>query len=263
MKTFMLLLFSLFSLSLRAANSLPQDEILYSPECCSSAQMTEGTVCTGDYVNGYGSCTFENGDIYEGFFLNGMRNGPGIYKYKNGTVYMGNWLNDAKDGYATVTWVDGSIFFGFYSANERKGLGIFIDASKDISAGIWSGNSRTEVYDYSSTGNTTGCLAGECENRFGRYQYSDNDIFLGFFSEGYETSGIYSFVDLGDLYLGQLYHGKLDGFGLYRWKDGSYYLGLYKNGERDGLGMYIGVNEGDDLIGKFEKGTLIINMDEK
>lgn len=38
--------------------------------------------------------TYASGDIYEGYFNKGLRQGQGLYKYYNGDRYEGNWFND-------------------------------------------------------------------------------------------------------------------------------------------------------------------------
>lgn len=36
---------------------------------------------------GHGKAIYENGETYEGLYINGKRNGYGIYTYKNGYIY--------------------------------------------------------------------------------------------------------------------------------------------------------------------------------
>ena len=40
---------------------------------------------------------YENGDIYEGDFSNGMKQGQGIYRYRNGDTYEGRFVDDKKN----------------------------------------------------------------------------------------------------------------------------------------------------------------------
>jgi hypothetical protein len=39
---------------------------------------------------------YQNGDIYEGEWKNGLKDGSGIYKYYNGDKYSGCWNEDKK-----------------------------------------------------------------------------------------------------------------------------------------------------------------------
>ena len=50
---------------------------------------------------------YNNGDYYEGNFLNGKKNGVGKYIYHNGDVYEGSWLNDMKHGEGTYRQATG------------------------------------------------------------------------------------------------------------------------------------------------------------
>jgi hypothetical protein len=52
-----------------------------------------------NYVrNGYGIYKYDNGDIYEGDFVEGLREGQGEYLYNDGSVYRGSWKEDKKHG---------------------------------------------------------------------------------------------------------------------------------------------------------------------
>ncbi len=39
-----------------------------------------------------------NGDIFEGFFVNGLKNGKGIFKWKDGSIYEGEFKNNNIEG---------------------------------------------------------------------------------------------------------------------------------------------------------------------
>ncbi|MGQ7463034.1 hypothetical protein ACTGZQ_11135 [Streptococcus suis] len=54
-------------------------------------------------MNGQGTLTFENGDVYEGQFKNGIFNGNGTYKSVNGWVYTGQFKNGYADGKGKLT----------------------------------------------------------------------------------------------------------------------------------------------------------------
>ena len=50
--------------------------------------------------------TLFNGDIFKGTFKNNQRHN-GTYYYKNGDFYEGYWNNDVKDGYGKLTLANG------------------------------------------------------------------------------------------------------------------------------------------------------------
>lgn len=54
-------------------------------------------------MNGQGTLTFENGDVYEGQFRNGIFNGNGTYKSVSGWVYTGQFRNGYADGKGKLT----------------------------------------------------------------------------------------------------------------------------------------------------------------
>jgi hypothetical protein len=43
-----------------------------------------------DYT-GFATATYPDGEIYEGDFIEGIREGNGIYRYITGDVYSGQW----------------------------------------------------------------------------------------------------------------------------------------------------------------------------
>lgn len=46
-----------------------------------------------------GTIKFANGDIYEGDWSQGAKNGYGKYQCANGVVFDGRWKDDARHGY--------------------------------------------------------------------------------------------------------------------------------------------------------------------
>ena len=42
--------------------------------------------------------THRNGNVYEGIFDNGRKNGFGRMTYANGDLYIGNWIDNRRDG---------------------------------------------------------------------------------------------------------------------------------------------------------------------
>lgn len=64
-------------------------------------------------INGYGVYKYKNGDIYEGDFVDGKRDGLGEYIYKDKSYYRGEWKDDNKTGR------------GVYCKNEKEYNGIW------------------------------------------------------------------------------------------------------------------------------------------
>ena len=55
-----------------------------------------------------GVMKWANGDLYDGFWFNGLRHGSGIYRFSDGGYYFGTWTRGLKDGKGT-----------FYPAGSR------------------------------------------------------------------------------------------------------------------------------------------------
>lgn len=64
----------------------------------SKGEYYEGDLDQNFTMNGEGTYTYANGDVYFGDFVNCKRTGVGEYKYADGTIYYGQWLNDMKHG---------------------------------------------------------------------------------------------------------------------------------------------------------------------
>lgn len=72
--------------------------------------------------NGYGIYAYNNGDIYEGDFVDGLREGNGEYMYNDGSFYRGAWKEDKKHGQGSYKfdkyefdgeWADDKLKNGF------------------------------------------------------------------------------------------------------------------------------------------------------
>ena len=53
---------------------------------------------------GRGKKTYDNGETYEGDFVNGVRHGQGTYTWANGTVYIGEFVNGNPSGNGTYIY---------------------------------------------------------------------------------------------------------------------------------------------------------------
>ena len=57
-----------------------------------------GEMDKNNIITGYGIYKYKNGDIYEGEFKLGLREGIGEYEYQSGGTYRGQWKEDKKHG---------------------------------------------------------------------------------------------------------------------------------------------------------------------
>lgn len=71
-------------------------------------------------MNGQGTLTFENGDVYEGQFRNGIFNGNGTYKSVSGWVYTGQFRNGYADGKGKLTTEGQATYEGTFKRGSIK-----------------------------------------------------------------------------------------------------------------------------------------------
>ena len=61
--------------------------------------LPPSTCVSGNCVNGKGKMLYENGETYEGDWVNENYEGQGTYKYENGSYFTGKWKDSKPDGY--------------------------------------------------------------------------------------------------------------------------------------------------------------------
>ncbi|TXE13090.1 hypothetical protein FUA26_04660 [Seonamhaeicola algicola] len=84
--------------------------------------------CLGNCTNGYGSITYNQGDVYEGLFKNGKPYKAGTYMWTNGNSYMGDWDESGKINYTGQFFTDTYVYKGAFAHNGFiTGLGVKLD----------------------------------------------------------------------------------------------------------------------------------------
>ena len=156
-KVFILLLSSLFALSLSAA-------------CIS-----------GNCQNGQGTFKFKDGSVYEGFFKNNKFQGQGTMKYSNGNVYIGKWLNHERSGRGKLTFPNGDKYVGHFQENKFWGKGKFTYSTGDFFDGDWVNHLAhgKGVYRFEDNERYEGeFFKGEFSG-VGAFYYNDGTVFIG------------------------------------------------------------------------------------
>ena len=77
-----------------------------------------------------------NGDIYEGEFVNDIIEGKGVYQYNYGTKYIGDFLHGVRHGKGKEK-IDGSYFEGEFKEGKKDGEGTYLDAEGNWFKGIY------------------------------------------------------------------------------------------------------------------------------
>ncbi|NND61767.1 MAG: hypothetical protein HKN48_01095 [Flavobacteriaceae bacterium] len=224
----------------------------------SSSSTTATTGCVkGDCNNGWGKYEYDNGH-YDGFWKNGKKHGYGLYKWPESGKYIGSWVNDNMEGYGVYIADNKDNIIGMYRDGQLNGLGVTVTGDK-WEQGIFSNGNVSTSYDFYTTGNESGCTAGDCQNKYGKFKWSNGDSFIGFFKNGQLHMGTYTFAS-GDKYSGMFNSdNQFHGTGRFFFSDGAYYGGNWVNGKYDGRGYY----HDKDLvqqIGVWSNGTLVDRM---
>ena len=101
-----------------------------------------------------GKETFDNGDIYEGEFKNGLKHGKGILTTRNNRSYEGDWENDKPHGFGINTFPNGKIYTGNFAKGKPVGDGQWTYADGRIYNGTWvngaflNKDNTSEVQEY-------------------------------------------------------------------------------------------------------------------
>jgi len=77
--------------------------------------------------NGHGKCTYANGTVYIGEWLNDKRHGHGYQKWPDGRTYSGEWSNDSigvtlMSSIGQYTYPDGTSYEGIFVNGKYAAL---------------------------------------------------------------------------------------------------------------------------------------------
>lgn len=213
----------------------------------------------GDCINGYGKKTYDNGD-YIGFWQDGKKSGYGSYYwYESKGQYIGEWTDDKMHGYGVYIGDNKDNLKGQYRNGKMNGLGVTVISSQ-WDQGVFTDGTLTNRYPYYSNNTETGCTIGDCNNGYGRYNYSNGDYYIGFFKNRHMHQGSYYFSS-GAKYSGEWNsNDQMHGMGRYWASDDSYYGGYWSNGKFNGRGYYDNKATGKKEVGVWTNGQLTRSM---
>ena len=107
----------------------------------------DGDVYDGEYLDGLrhglGVERFASGTIYEGEFRASKKSGHGIFRYANGDVYEGGYLNDLMSGYGIYRYHNGDIYEGGMQNGLSSGYGIMRYANGRVYEGQWLNDKKS------------------------------------------------------------------------------------------------------------------------
>lgn len=113
------------------------------------------TKTTSRGYTGKAVAQYPNGDVYEGQYSEGVREGFGIYRYaSNNEKYEGEWVQNFKHGIGRMNYADGGDYYGFWENGKRHGEGVFTYKNGDMYSGWWKFGEKegTGTYTFKSTG---------------------------------------------------------------------------------------------------------------
>ena len=150
-------------------------------------RLKNGDVFEGTYArgrkNGAGAYSFANGDAYEGGFLDDRMHGWGVYRFHPEGGYAGAWAAAAYAGAGFEAFAAGASYRGRYAGagGLRHGAGACRFRGGDFCEGAWAGGAREGL---------------------GMQQCADGSNYAGEYSGGRRAGrGVYSFPN-GDAYAG-------------------------------------------------------------
>jgi hypothetical protein len=231
----------------KTPNTVPENNRVISPK------KTTGCV-SGDCNNGWGKWNYDNG-FYTGFWENGKKSGYGMYNWSKAGKYIGWWKYGEMNGYGIYFYNEKDEMIGEFKNGKLNGYGTSLYNGK-WSRGIYKdGNLQTSYTFVINSGIKTGCTIGDCQNKYGRYKWSNGDQFTGFFKNGSMYMGVYKFTN-GDKYSGMFNsQNRFHGNGRFFFINGGYYGGQWSNGKYNGRGEYQDINM-KTQIGIWTNGTL-------
>lgn len=107
----------------------------------------DGDLFEGYFINGKengrGKYTWANGDVYDGMWKDGKRCGRGRISWSNGASFDGEWHDGKKHGRGTYTWADGTYYEGEFADGNFNGFGKKVYSSGDVYEGQWKDDKRT------------------------------------------------------------------------------------------------------------------------
>ncbi len=179
----------------------------------------------------------ENGDIYEGDFVDGVRTGSGTYVWANGNEYQGDFLNNQMHGEGTYRWTDGRTYIGSFIADEPHGQGVFRWINEDRYEGDFVRGARTG---------------------HGQFDWATGERFEGRFVDGDKDGrGTFEWPN-GNRYYGDFANDQRNGLGIFYWRDGTIYRGQFRNDKMHGHGVKQ-QPDGPMELQRWDDGNLVLN----
>lgn len=207
------------------------------------------------------------GDIYEGGWESGARQGMGVCLYVDGTMYQGTWHRGKEHGVGQLLTHDRQVIYsGEWLDGRFNGRGTYHFSNGDEYTGDWREGQRHGTGDYLLK---SGCrYVGDWrENKRhgkGVFTWPDGSSYNGDWEEDSRHGRGDLALSNGLRYDGSWVANTMEGRGNVSFADGQEYHGMFKSGKREGRGSVL-FAEGAVYEGRFKddhidgQGTLKIS----
>lgn len=187
---------------------------------------------TGTFYDKFGNL------LYTGNFANGRPTGAypstgnySSYKFEvfEGSGcdrYVGETRNEQRHGFGAYVWRNGNVWFGDWNNGARNGNGIFMTHNA----------SRWEI---------SSCSGDDCAKILASDDVDYRELAKTTLARAMQYVS-YNFNN--GSYKGQISNGQLNGFGIYRWRNGEHHIGGWTNGAEDGMGIRL-ASDGNEISG--------------
>ena len=143
-------------------------------------------------LNGQGTWTGDNGDIYVGELKEGKFHGQGTFTFSNGNKYVGDWKDSYQNGQGTLTYSDGGKYVGEWKDGDfnRHGTMIWSDGGKYV--GEWKDGDFNGhgTLNYADGGGYVGDWKNDQRSGHGSETQADGGVYVGAFkNDSFEGQG--------------------------------------------------------------------------
>ena len=226
--------------------------------------------------------TYNNGDKYDGYWKNDIREGEGKIYFFEG-YYQGIWKNNEFNGNVEIFYYNKKIFRGILKNGKREGEAIIINENMEkIELNF---NNDVIIGKGKLTFNNGNILIGNFNNNDynpidGIINFPNGDIYEGEFKENFKLKGKMKY-NTGEIYDGELENFIKNGKGLFCLNENDYkivkthennlkeifnlnlkdffYIGNFKDNNKEGEGILY-IKDDKEFSNVIYKGNFINNM---
>jgi len=213
--------------------------------------------------HGQGVLRYCNGDMYVGFWEDGLPHGNGTFTFtEKNEKYIGQFEKGKYHGLGHFYYSDGSEYEGCYAHGRKSGVGYMQYANQDQYEGDWS-NDRHDGQGTRMWANGSrydGTWRAGFRHGSGRYLYPNGETYRGEWEDDHaEGMGVYTFKN-GNRYIGEFHEDVMLGRGKMVFPNGDTHDGVWRRDKRhpecSDMKFY---RTDDDYVAKWDKGRRVVS----